>query len=117
MRPTRVHEGLLTGGFADAPFEPFRPGVEICHLYRSADPEGPALALLRYAPGAAVPVHEHVGIETVCVLKGSQSDERGTYAAGDVVVNAPGSRHSVRSEEGCVVLISWAEPIRIIDDI
>ena len=33
---------------------PFHPGVEICRLYDHG-PEGPAAAILRYAPGAAVP--------------------------------------------------------------
>lgn len=113
MRPT-VLPALLHGILSDAVFEPFRPGVEIAHLYRPSDARGPALALLRYGAGACVPRHEHVGLETICVLSGSQSDEFGTYRAGDVVINAPGSSHRVWSDEGCMVLISWAEPVRLL---
>lgn len=113
MRP-QVFPALLSGAFQDAAFEAFREGVDICHLHRSVDGDGMALALLRYRPGASVPMHEHVGAETICVLSGSQSDEAGTYGTGDVVVNPAGSRHSVRSEEGCIVLISWARPIRFV---
>ena len=111
-----VFPALLQSDFGAVVFESFRPGVEIAHLHRPADGTGPALALLRYAPGAAVPLHEHGGLEVICVLSGSQSDEHGTYRAGDVVANEAGSRHSVRSDEGCVVLISWAAPVRILGE-
>lgn len=107
---------LLSGGFAKAAYEPFREGVEICHLQRAEAGTGPALALLRYRPGASVPRHEHTGLETICVLSGSQSDEHGTYRTGDVVLNRTGSRHRVWSEEGCTVLISWAAPVRLMDE-
>lgn len=107
--------GLLQGGFEAMPFEPFRPGVTICHLQRPLPGKPAALALLRYAPGARVPLHEHPGMETIVVLSGSQSDEAGTYRSGDVVVNLPGTRHRVWSDEGCVVLINWAEPVLILE--
>jgi anti-sigma factor ChrR (cupin superfamily) len=116
MSPLRF-PALLNEGFRNAAFEPFREGVEICHLVRPESGRGPALALLRYRPGASVPLHEHVGLETICVLEGSQSDDAGTYGTGDVVVNPAGSRHRVRSDEGCTVLIAWAEPVRILEDI
>ncbi|SEA43554.1 cupin domain-containing protein [Rubrimonas cliftonensis] len=103
--------GLLSGGWRDATFEPFREGVEICHLLRGE----PALALLRYAPGAGVPAHAHPGLETILVLEGAQTDERGRREAGALVVNTPGSSHSVWSDEGCVVLIQWTKPVAFLD--
>lgn len=103
---------VLGGGWKTASFGPFRDGVEICHL-RQADP---AVALLKYAPGARVPRHLHTGLETILVLDGSQSDERGTYKSGDLVLNAEGSAHSVWSEQGCVILITWERPIKILDE-
>lgn len=102
---------LLAGGWRDCAFGPFREGVEIAHLVEGA----PALALLRYAPGAAVPRHRHPALETVLVLEGAQEDERGRHEAGALIVNTPGSVHSVRSDEGCVVLIQWTEPVEILD--
>ena len=63
------------------------------------------MALLRYQPGTAVPRHRHLGLETIVVLEGSQSDERGRYETGAVVLNPEGSEHHVCSDEGCVVLI------------
>lgn len=103
--------GLLTTAWQSMDFEPFREGVEICWI-RTGDP---GIALLRYAPGARVPKHMHTGMETILVLDGSQSDERGTYAAGSLVMNPEGTSHSVWSEEGCVILIEWERPVRFID--
>jgi anti-sigma factor ChrR (cupin superfamily) len=102
--------GMIQGGWKDQTFEPFREGVEICRL---VDGE-PAVALLRYAPGASVPRHLHEGLETIVVLEGSQRDERGTYPAGSVVLNPEGSIHSVASDDGCVVLIQWDRPVRFL---
>ncbi|MCL6705900.1 cupin domain-containing protein [Pseudomonas sp. R2.Fl] len=101
---------LLNKGWRDCRFEYFRDGVDICRLV-AGEPE---LALLRYAPGASVPRHLHQGLETILVLEGSQSDEFGHYPAGSLVANPEGSVHSVFSEEGCVVLIQWTRPVRIL---
>ena len=108
--PEPLHlDGLLDGGWRDCAFGPFRDGVEICRLW----PGMPEIALLRYAPGAAVPRHWHRGMETVLVLDGVQSDERGDYPAGSLVVNPEGTAHSVSSAGGCVVLIQWERPVDI----
>jgi len=109
LEPTRVKD-LLSGGWDTLSFAPFRDGITICPLLEGS----PAIAVLRYAPGARVPLHEHVGAETILVLEGAQSDENGTYTKGDLVINPAGSRHSVWSDEGCVVLLNWAEPVRFL---
>lgn len=109
--PTHLPD-LLGGGWRDCAFAPFREGVEICEL----NPDDPGLALLRYAPGASVPRHLHTGLETILVLDGVQSDDRGHYPAGSLVLNPEGSVHSVWSEEGCVVLIQWQRPVAFVED-
>jgi len=91
-----------------------RPGVEQHVLYGGA-PDQPSAAILRYAPGAHVPYHRHVGHEHIYVLDGSQRDERGTYRAGTFVVNPPGSAHDVRSDDGCTVLIVWERPVAFVE--
>lgn len=101
----------LAGGWRALPFQPFSEGVEI-HRIRAADP---AVALLRYAPGASVPRHEHTGLETILVLEGEQSDERGAYGAGTLVLNPAGTAHSVWSGPGCTVLIQWEKPVRFVE--
>lgn len=106
------HVPDMVGGFwRTASFAPFREGVEICLLRK----EDPSVALLKYAPGAGVPHHLHTGLETILVLDGSQSDERGTYRVGDLVLNPAGTSHSVWSAEGCVILITWERPVKILD--
>ena len=111
MAEATVVNNLLSGGWRTLSFEPFRDGIEICHLITGE----PAVAVLQYRPGAQVPAHRHTGLETIVVLEGSQQDERGHYPAGSVVMNHPGSVHSVQSPEGCVVFIQWDRPVELID--
>lgn len=93
----------------DFPFQPYFPGVEIHRLY--GEESGPSAMLLRYQPGASVPRHEHPAYEHIYVLTGEQADERGVYGEGTLVVNAPGSRHDVWSNPGCVVLVIRDQPV------
>ncbi len=101
---------FLQTALTKAAFEPFRAGVEMAKLHHGP----PDVALLRYAPGASVPAHFHAGLETILVLSGSQSDERGTYRAGALVLNPAGTTHRVWSDEGCVVLIQWTLPVAFL---
>jgi anti-sigma factor ChrR (cupin superfamily) len=93
-----------------AGFVPFREGIEILRIYGEGA-TGPAAALLRYQPGASVPHHRHADYEHIFVLEGSQRDEKGVYVAGTCVIHAPGTRHSVVSDDGCVVLAVWNQPV------
>jgi anti-sigma factor ChrR (cupin superfamily) len=97
--------------FSALAWQPFRPGIEIVRLYGDGE-HGPSAALLRYAPGASVPQHEHTGFEHIIVLSGAQRDQRATYPAGSCAIHPPGSSHAVHSDEGCVVLAIWASPVR-----
>ncbi len=105
-----LHQIRQPNAFA---WEPFRPGVDIYHLYRDST-SGCAAALLRYQPGANVPLHRHDGFEHIVVLSGSQIDHHGEHAAGSVVINPPGTTHSVTSPAGCVVLVIWEKPVVIL---
>jgi anti-sigma factor ChrR (cupin superfamily) len=93
-------------------FRELQPGVDI-HVLHEA-PDGARVAVLRYAPGAEVQAHRHEGHEYIYVLSGEQSDARGTYGPGSLVINEPGTVHSVSSREGCVVLIIWQRPVVFI---
>ena len=114
-----LHDGSLDNSIAKettAPKlnEPAKPDI----LGSASDAlllsDQPSIALLRYAPGATVPRHKHIGVETIIVLEGSQSDEQGTYKAGSIVINPVGSEHSVWSDDGCVVFIQWDKPVLFI---
>lgn len=91
-------------------WEPFHPGVDIYRLYGDSR-RGSAAALLRYQPGASVPKHDHTGFEHIFVLSGSQTDHNGEHQTGTLVINPPGTRHSVISQDGCIVLAIWEKPI------
>lgn len=105
---------LLAGGWRALDFEPFRPGVDVHWLRRTAS-DGASAAVLRYAPGAAVPMHEHPGFEVALVLDGAQQDDERVYPAGTLAVQAPGTRHRVWSRRGCAVLLFWEHPVRIVE--
>lgn len=98
----------------DIAWTDFRPGVRIHWLYRNGD-DGPAAALLRYAPGAAVPLHEHLGWEHIFILSGAQSDGIRHYAEGSLMISAPGTQHAIASEDGCVALAIWQRQVRVVD--
>ena len=103
----------IAAGTVDVPWKPYRDGVDIHHLY--GEEGGSAAALLRYAPGASIPAHEHVGYEHIFVVRGSQIDPRGTHRQGTLVINPPGTHHDVRAPEGCVVLAIWERPVVFLD--
>lgn len=95
------------------PWQPFREGVDIYRLYGSDD-AGPKAALLRFRAGGRVPMHEHTGYEHILVLSGAQVDENSRAETGTVIVNPPGTRHSVYSEFGCIVLAIYEKPVRFL---
>ncbi|HEX4999402.1 MAG TPA: cupin domain-containing protein [Terriglobia bacterium] len=95
------------------PWQPFRRGVEIHRLY-GVDEIGPKAAFLRFSPGGHVPLHEHTGYEHILILSGAQVDENSRAEAGSLIVNPPGTRHSVYSEHGCLVLAIYEKPVRFI---
>ena len=92
------HAGLapLASRFVDVaalPWEPTRfPGVEAKTLIVDRD-TGLATVLMRMAPGAKLPDHEHVLIEQTYVLEGSLVCGEGECKAGEFVWRPAGSRH------------------------
>jgi anti-sigma factor ChrR (cupin superfamily) len=94
-------------------WEPFRPGIRIHRLYGNQT-DGPSAALLWYEPGAGVPSHEHLGYEHILALSATQADENVEYAAGTLVINPPGSRHSIMVSDGGIVLVIWEKPVQLI---
>lgn len=110
MADSAAYRALLPDSWQDLAFQPFREGVEIFHLWQGQ----PAVALLRYAPGARVPRHRHRGLETILVLEGTQCDESGAYPAGSLVFNPVDTEHSVWTDVGCTVLIQWEKPVEFV---
>ena len=80
------------------------PGREVLPLY-GEDGYPESIRLVRLAPGTEVPEHDHPGGEEVFVIEGGIEDEDGRYGAGDWLRSPPGSRHRVRSEQGCLMYV------------
>jgi len=85
------------------------------HWFYQEEDGGASAGLLRYEPGARVPLHEHVGYEHLLVLEGDQFDEDGTYPAGSFVIHPPGTRHSPGSVGGCVALLIYEKAVRFVE--
>lgn len=95
-------------------WQPFKDGVEIYPLYATEEQEGVSAALLRYAPGAKISRHEHMGYEHILILSGAQSDENGDYPEGTLIISPANTSHSVKSESGCIVLAIWEKPVKFL---
>jgi anti-sigma factor ChrR (cupin superfamily) len=92
--------------------EPGRVGVEHHVLWA---PDGAAEdsvgLLLRFPAGAHGDFHEHLGYELMLVLDGILEHSDGAaFARGDLVVEAPGTRHQMSSSRGCTVLAIRTRP-------
>jgi len=94
-------------------WEPFQQGVEIHRLYGDGK-TGPSAALLRFRPGGRVPLHVHTGFEHILLLAGSQVDENSRADTGALIINPPGTSHSIYSESGCIVLAIYEKPVQFL---
>jgi anti-sigma factor ChrR (cupin superfamily) len=84
------------------------PGVETKTLYQ--EPSGRRTTLTRFAPGARLPRHRHVGLEQSFVLEGTLQDQDGICTAGNFVWRRAGSIHDAWSPDGCIVLGIFDQP-------
>lgn len=80
-------------------------GVERVMLDRVGAEQARATSIVRYAPGACFPCHEHSGGEEIFVLSGVFSDEDGDYPPGWYLRNPPGSSHQPSSRGGAMIFV------------
>jgi quercetin dioxygenase-like cupin family protein len=79
--------------------------------YDAATGEG--TYVMRMQPGAVTIEHEHAGMEEFLVLEGDLVDDDGTvFGPGDFVTYGPGTRHSSRTETGCLLAVFEWRPGR-----
>jgi quercetin dioxygenase-like cupin family protein len=94
-------------------WQPFQDGIEIHRLYGDGK-SGPTAALIRFHKAGRVPAHLHTGYEHIIVLAGTQRDQNSTATAGTLMINPPGTSHSVVSEAGCIVLAIYETPVQFL---
>jgi hypothetical protein len=80
-------------------------GVDRRPLDRVGDEVARATTIVRYAPGSAFSSHVHTGGEEFVVIEGVFQDEHGDFPTGSYIRNPPGSSHTPRSDNGCVILV------------
>lgn len=88
---------------SDLPWQEYQPGIRFKPLWQ--DPATKRRAqMTRFAPGAMLPRHRHVGDELIFVIEGAVSDESGTVTAGNVGYRPDGCLHTVTTPNGATVL-------------
>ena len=104
----------------DMPWDKMRfPGCECKTLLFDAK-SGLATVLIRMAPGATLPDHEHVLIEQTYVLSGSLVDKEGPdtgleVKAGEFVWRPAGSRHVAWCPNGGEMIAVFQIPNKFFD--
>jgi len=89
-------------------------GVFVMSLRFSEKQNRSNTILLKFGPGASYPYHNHPAGEEIFVLSGSCEIENSVLTEGDYLYTPPNCRHSVKSENGCIMLISIPEEVEII---
>jgi len=89
------------------------PGVEIKLLLEDKE-TGLMTSLTRMAPGATLPLHEHVGVEQTFVIEGRLVDAEGEVRKGEYVWRPAGSRHVATAPEGALLLGMFLQPNRFL---
>ncbi len=107
----------MASRFVDVPGMPWEksrryPGIETKTLLVDRG-SGLLTMLLRMAPGAKLPDHEHVQIEQTYVLQGSLVCAEGECGAGEFVWRPAGSRHEAwGGPEGGLMIAMFLLPNR-----
>ena len=101
---------------ARLPWEKTRfPGVEAKTLLVDRD-TGVVTSLMKFAPGARLPDHEHMLIEQTYVLEGSLVCGEGECKAGDFVWRPAGSRHEAwAGPQGGLMLAMFQIPNKFFE--
>ena len=114
------HAGLaaLASRYVDVGSLPWTPtrfkGVDMKVLMEDKE-TGLSTALVRFAPGAVLPDHEHVELEQTFVLEGSLEDQEGVATVGNYVWRPAGSRHDAHAPNGCLALSFFLKPNKFFD--
>jgi anti-sigma factor ChrR (cupin superfamily) len=95
------------------------PGCEVKPLLVDKE-SGLVTALMKFAPGAVLPDHEHVRIEQTYVLEGMLVDKEGaaaglTVGPGEYVWREAGSRHVAWTPAGGLMLAMFQVPNKFFE--
>ena len=94
--------------------EPGVSGVFVKVLRFDKETRRAPTILLKFEAGATYPAHNHPGGEEIFVIEGDLKLGKDHLYAGDYLYTSPNGKHAVRSETGCVVLVSVPEEVVIL---
>jgi anti-sigma factor ChrR (cupin superfamily) len=97
----------------DVAWQEFQPGISFKVVWQDP-PTKRRAQMTRFAPGAQLPLHRHVGDELIFVIEGAVSDESGTVTAGNVGYRPNGCLHTVTSRNGATVLAVLTGDIELV---
>jgi anti-sigma factor ChrR (cupin superfamily) len=84
-----------------------RPGVRMKNIWQDPNAERRAV-LARFEPGAVLPLHRHIGDELIFLIEGSNADEAGEVATGNMSYRPNGCTHTVTTKNGATSLnVLW----------
>jgi len=98
---------------SEMPWVETRPGVSQKKVMEEPETQR-RVVLSRFAPGAKLPLHRHVGDELIYLIEGASADEAGLVATGNINYRPNGCTHSVTTPNGATVLaVVWGhtEPV------
>jgi putative transcriptional regulator len=89
------------------------PGVE--EFVLNTGTRGYRTSLLRIAPGKAMPLHRHGGLEMTVVLDGAYDDKSGRYLRGDIEIAGVHEEHQpiADAQTGCLCLAVLSAPLKL----
>ncbi|ASE62367.1 cupin domain-containing protein [Chryseobacterium indologenes] len=70
--------------------------------------------LLKFEPGASYPYHNHPAGEELFILEGEAFIAGAHLEKGDFLYTPPGFKHSVKSENGCIIYFMIPEEVEIL---
>ena len=92
---------------SDVEWAEARPGVRMKNIWQDPNAERRAV-LARFEPGAVLPLHRHIGDELIFLIEGSNADEAGEVATGNMSYRPNGCTHTVTTKNGATSLnILW----------
>ncbi len=84
-----------------------RPDVRQKRIWEDKAGERRAM-LVRFEPGATLPLHRHIGDELIFIIEGANADEAGEVATGNANYRPNGCTHTVTTKNGATALaVVW----------
>jgi putative transcriptional regulator len=94
-------------------WSPVTQGVE--EFVLNTGTRGYRTSLMQIAPGKAMPLHRHGGLEMTVVLQGAYNDKNGHFMRGDMEIAGVHEEHQpiADAQMGCICLAVLSAPLKL----